>query len=681
MHKRYTYHALAIISVALLAAVAVVGCSDSGLDSENNGSSFNNTTSNGFYNNQTSSNNAASNNNNVFVPELEEDFEFSQPAVVGDDVFIANETLNSAAIISSTSLAIRTVPVGFRPTEIVGPSGEAGDDARVMVLNEGSDSLSIIDPTTRVVEDVPVMPGANKLRANASGTAAIAYYDAQSAEQGDQIGDLSSVTVARDGASFQVAVGFNVRRVQWSDDDSRALVLSDDGISILRVDEIDSDRVEPPVAVLPEDLIPLDPNDLEIQIDRSGAWAITRLATFKGVVLTDLATGEHSIVYLPEIPTDIDLAEGDTLEVLVMLRNNKALMRATVPEGIRAAAEVTRVIDTPTEDQDMGVGGDDMGSADVDMSMEMFADMGMDMGADMDPMLDMGLEPDMPVGDMDIVDVDMGPAPDMPGMFDMAPDMTLPVEDMAGADDDMTSSEEDMAVAEDMSAVEPPQELYELEAEGVEIVQLDRDLLLGVVAVSGSGTQALIYTTLGEQRRALLLDLRDGDQRPLRFEKGLKAVIPDELGATFIIFHTKVAGEPPVDQSPSDPVFIARSWGLSVVDVATASPRLILTEHEPWVATRWQVADQDPRVFVIFKRPVDEAFQLDSHRDVLGINLFTFGIDSFRVPSLPEGIGAISTGRRVYINQKHPQGRMTFVDVVDGARQTVTGYQLNSGID
>ncbi|MEC9398574.1 MAG: hypothetical protein VX475_13190, partial [Myxococcota bacterium] len=645
--------------------------------SENNIYAPNNTSANGYYGNNTTPGNGSPNNvsgnNNVFVPELEEDFEFSQPAVVGDEVYIANETLNSAAIISSTSLAIKTVPVGFRPTEIVGPAGASSDDARVMVLNEGSDSVSVIDPRTREVSDLPVMPGANRLRSNAAGTAAIAYYDADAAETGDQIGDLSSVTLLREGSSLQIAVGFNVQRVQWSEDDARALVLSDDGVSILDVSEIDSDRVVPPVAVLPQDLIPLNPSDLEVQIDREGKWAIARLATFSGIVLTNLANSAQAVVHLPEIPTDIDLAQAENLEVLVMMRNTGALMRATIPEGVLAAAAATKPPEEPTPSEDMGTSASDMGLLDMDQEDMAPADMGPMLG----DMSDMAGMEDMPAFDMADMDAsDMGA--DMPIEVDMGVDLGI---DM-GADMsvDMAVAQEEMGMgASDMG--QEPSPGFELDVPGVEIVQLDRELKLGAAAVSGTGTQALIYTTLDEQRRALLLDLRDGDQRPLRFEKGLKAVIPDDLGATFIVFHTRVAGEPPVDQSPSDPVFIARSWGLSVVDVATASPRLVLTEHEPWVATRWSVDDQDPRVFVIFKRPIDETFQLDSHRDVLGINLFTFGVDSFRVPSLPEGIGAIPSGRRVYINQKHPQGRMTFVDVVDGKRQTVTGYQLNSGID
>ena len=118
-----------------------------------------------------------------------------------------------------------------------------------------------------------------------------------------------------------------------------------------------------------------------------------------------------------------------------------------------------------------------------------------------------------------------------------------------------------------------------------------------------------------------------------------------------------------------------------MVDVSSATPRLVITAHEPWRATLWSVDGFAPRAYVIFKRPVDEALVVATQRDVLGVNLDTFSVNSFRVSSSPEGIGAIPAAGRVYVNQTHPQGRMTFVDVDSGKQQTVTGYQLNARID
>ena len=214
---------------------------------------------------------------------------------------------------------------------------------------------------------------------------------------------------------------------------------------------------------------------------------------------------------------------------------------------------------------------------------------------------------------------------------------------------------------------------------------------MGAASVAEGGHTALLFSTLHEERRAVLLALDDNSQRTLVFEKGVRGALSDVGGHTFLVFHTKVDGPVPVGATPADPEYIARSWGVSVVDVASAATRLVLTEHGPGQATLWSpqepsAQDQsDAKVYLIFKAPLvtndQRAANIEaSYRDVLTINLRSFRSDSFRVPSVPEGLGSIPSAGRIYISQRHPQGRMTFVDVASGARQTITGYQLNAGI-
>ena len=387
-------------------------------------------------------------------------------------------------------------------------------------------------------------------------------------------GDLSSVTLIRQGQAHEVAVGFNVREVFWDDAGARAMVISDDGVSVLEAAAIDEDQAAPPVAALPPRMAPLDPRDLEVRVDASGEYVIARLATFAGVVLTELATGERHVVYLGEVPTDIDLAEREELEVLVMLRQARVMVRATVPEGLIHAAAAT----APPE-QSMAM---DMGSRGADMGAGPTGDMGA-APADMGAMLEMG-SADMSAA-LEMGSADMSAAPEM-GSADMG--------------------STDMAAASDMAA---PPEGFELDAEGVIVEPLLEDIQLGAAAVSGDGTQAMLYTTIGEVRRVILYDLRDQDRRVVALEKGVLGILPGELGATFLVFHTRVEGAPPQDASPSDPAFVARSWGLSVVDVATGAARLVLTELEPRRATLWRAEGATPRAYVIFAQPRTRALE------------------------------------------------------------------------
>jgi hypothetical protein len=158
-------------------------------------------------------------------------------------------------------------------------------------------------------------------------------------------------------------------------------------------------------------------------------------------------------------------------------------------------------------------------------------------------------------------------------------------------------------------------------------------------------------------------------------------VLPDEAGESFVVFHGREAQGSVAGLTPADPEFIERRWGVSIVNVASAISRLVLTQLEPDGASLWREPSSAPRMYIWFGRPERDSQLTMAHRDVLEVNMTTFSVDSLRVPSLPLSVGAVPGAGRVYISQDHPQGRMTFLDVLTGKRQTVTGYQLNAGID
>ena len=642
-----------------LCMVFATACSAGGYSDENNqqyydygyGSPGNNY---GGYSDMSAGYNSDQGSQEPFIPEIEEDFDFSQPAVIGSQIFVANETLNSVAVIDSENLAIRTIPVGFGPTMVVGPQGaDTVDDSRVAVLNEGSYTVSLIEPSSDQSLYVSVMRGANSLVANRSATSFVAWYD-DSLNDGDATrGDLSSISLIRGDMVYQIAVGFHVRDVFWSTQADQVVVVSDDGVSLIDITNVEDDQLSAPVAVLPQELVPLNPEDLEILVDQSGRYALARLASFSGLVVTELESGVQHVFHLPEIPTDIDFVNGDVPKAMVMLPYSKVSLVLEMSSSLSALADIF----APEEE----------------VVQEDVVDMGMDMAQSEDMVVveDMTLAPDMLDLDMlipDMLELDMG-----------SDDMAQP-EDMAMLEDmSMEADMEpvDMAQPEDMADVDSGNEVNWAAIhtrEGVSVIFLPEDERLGAAVISENGKKALLYTTIAAQSRiGVLYDFDMNQQDAVYFEKGVKSVVGDEDGESFVVFHQRD------ESNVNDPV--ASSWGISVVDVRSATPRLVITEHEPWVATLWSTEGLQSRAYIIFKRPVDESFAVPSHRDVLSVNLKTFRADSFRVPSLPEGIGAIGTVGKVYVDQKHPQGRMTFVDVASDKRQTITGYQLNAGID
>lgn len=597
-------------------------------------------------------NNSVNNTNNVpFIPEQERDYEFSAPAIYGQQLYIANETLNTLAVIDSESLAIKTLPVGFRPTQVVGPTQADAAGGRIIALNQGSFSVTIIDPSASTSVDRPVMPGANSLIASPNGQVAVAWYDRDKAADGQRAGDLSSISVIKDDQVYAVAVGFNIQRVLFSEDNARLIVLSDDGVSVIELATLEGDSFAPPQSTLPASLTVLDPKDLEVLIDARGRYVVTRTVSLKGFVLFDLEQKRYHQVNLPEIPTDIDLVEGAQLELLVMLRQQRQLVRATIPEGVINAAAATAPMPM-------------MALNAPDMTLDMHpTDMAFDIGqGDMEspPPIDMG-------GASNAGDMDMGaPTP----WADM--DMTNPL------DRDQSGDVQDMSV-EDMAPASP---LWPITAQGVSLLSFP-DRAYGAASVSEDGAVSLLYTTTGAQRSVMLYHLASGATEEIFVEKRVVGVRADERGQTFILFHDKEPLEPgqPVPGSPADPGYVANSWGVSVVNVAAASARLILTQLEPAQAALWVHEQTAPLVYIIFAQPTDPRLITAAHRDVLVMNLETFRIDSFTVPSSPTSVGAIPGALKVYINQRHPQGRITFADVLSLKRQTITGYQLNAGID
>jgi hypothetical protein len=57
-------------------------------------------------------------------------------------------------------------------------------------------------------------------------------------------------------------------------------------------------------------------------------------------------------------------------------------------------------------------------------------------------------------------------------------------------------------------------------------------------------------------------------------------------------------------------------------------------------------------------------------------------LDIQRIPlaSLPIAAGIVAGAGRGYVAQKHPDGRITFVDLATFKAQTITGFELATGV-
>lgn len=590
-------------------------------------------------------------------PEQEEEFEFSAPAVVGDSIFVANETLNSVAVIDSQTLAIETVLTGRNPTDVVGPEPEFADndDANVMVLNEGEGSVTVVDPENRDTKGIEVAPQTNAIRMDPTGRRAIAWFDDSRQKRTDKSGDLSSVTVVSDEAAHQVAVGFHVRDVRFGSKGERAIIWTDDGVSVIDLTTLSGDTIAPPISLVPPEFDVFQPEDLEIETTDDARYVVTRSGRMRGLVLLDVEQQEHHVVPLFEVPTDVDLVGGETPGILTMLRQSNRAVRADLPDGLVAAADE---LADETDDFVVAENGDEK------TNEPMQADAGL---------LDAGSDADAGPTDSGLTDTDNSDA--------AAEDTSgADVEDSGPAVDVGTDATTGDAVdGGDVDGGVPTREFPEID--GFEVIDIDVDGL-GAASVSDNGETALLYTTIREEKRVILLDLSDRTQRVQVLEKKVRGAISDDDSETFIVYNQKQEGDIPPDAAPSDPEYIARSWGVTVIDIDSAAVNLLLMQKEPGPTALWSPEQGDSKAYIIFEPSAPNVERTDpGYRDVTEVNLDTFRRRTHRLPSLPEGLGPIQPAGKVFVSQQHPEGRMTFIDAETAERQTITGYQLNSGIE
>jgi hypothetical protein len=55
-------------------------------------------------------------------------------------------------------------------------------------------------------------------------------------------------------------------------------------------------------------------------------------------------------------------------------------------------------------------------------------------------------------------------------------------------------------------------------------------------------------------------------------------------------------------------------------------------------------------------------------------------VQSHALGSPPSSVGVVPVAGQAFVAQRHPQGRMSFIQLTTGAIRTVTGFDLNSQI-
>jgi len=285
-------------------------------------------------------------------PEVEEAIEFEPPQASERFVFAANPDAGTVAVINAETLHIQTLETGERPTYLRTLAGT--DDA--IVLNVGSDDATVIrmEQDAAALSHLPVTEGANSIAVAPDGKHAVVFFEAARAPNSIGFMDFQTVTVLKlaqdDDQSTNVTVGYKPRAVFFREDSARAYVVTDDGVSILDLADIDASgpRIADNKVFAGGD--PEDENT-DVSITPDGRYALARLVGDSLLRLLDLESGQTRMLDLADAfmaseadadagmgdagdveVTDLDMAPDGSYAVAV-LRNQSAVMRVALPGG------------------------------------------------------------------------------------------------------------------------------------------------------------------------------------------------------------------------------------------------------------------------------------------------------------------------------------------------------------
>ncbi|MBI4957556.1 MAG: hypothetical protein HY908_36455 [Myxococcales bacterium] len=184
------------------------------------------------------------------------------------------------------------------------------------------------------------------------------------------------------------------------------------------------------------------------------------------------------------------------------------------------------------------------------------------------------------------------------------------------------------------------------------------DTTIGSVSLAGASTLALLYTNAVPSPVLTVFDSAAlvPEPRPIVLKAPVEAVFPTPDGAHAVVLHHELAG---VSSYPA---------ALSVVPVAALLPAKIFGLDAPVVSVA--VSPAGTHALVATSDALSHTYQMVVAR------MPSLDLDAFPLASEPIAAGIVLGADQGYVAQRHPDGRITFVDFGTGQLRTVTGFEL-----
>ncbi len=200
------------------------------------------------------------------------------------------------------------------------------------------------------------------------------------------------------------------------------------------------------------------------------------------------------------------------------------------------------------------------------------------------------------------------------------------------------------------------------------LIDLPDTETIGSLSMAPVGDMAMLYTSAELTDRVTLWDRSTDELTVKRLEKPVEQVIMAPDGDSVLVIHTLADTTGENDLYTDEYVMTIISLGSDLY-----VPNAVMLE--------------DPLESVAnFDNGERAVFMMQENRYVGVIDYDTRLVDDILVPSLPVHVGVMPAGDDLpipvaWVSQDHPLGRISFVDPENFAIQTVTGFELNSGIE
>jgi hypothetical protein len=181
----------------------------------------------------------------------------------------------------------------------------------------------------------------------------------------------------------------------------------------------------------------------------------------------------------------------------------------------------------------------------------------------------------------------------------------------------------------------------------------------GSVVLSSDGQRAVLFTSARASGRVTLVGPAL-EQRSLDLIAAVRAVFITPDGAHALALQTPPAGS-------------VKRGAFSVFSLADVRAPKLVASDAPAEAVAL-APDNSERALVSVSDPATASY------GAFLVRMPNLQVDFSELPSRPLATGMIPAAGKGFVAQAHPEGRITFIDLADGAGREITGFELSSKV-